>query len=66
MKYYTPQWIEKEFSKMNRIKKIEILLDALDCMQQYNGRSKMDCVILAMGYDYIEDANGKQYFKKHD
>jgi hypothetical protein len=32
-------------------KKAEILMDALDYMQQYNGRSKIQCIALAMGYE---------------
>jgi len=66
MKYFTEQQIEYEFSKLNRLKKIDILWEALDYMQQYNGRTRFDCIRLAMGYGVIE-VNGKNnYFKKHD
>lgn len=43
--------------------KVEILWEALDYMQQYNGRSKVDCVALALGY---EDTEGlaKYFYKK--
>lgn len=32
--------------------KVDILMEALDYMQQYNGRSKICCIALAMGVDY--------------
>jgi len=54
MKKYTETQIRKEFSKFSKNKQIEILWDALDYMQQYNGRSRFLCVALAMGYDNTE------------
>ena len=38
----------KEFDKLPKKSKIKVLWFALDYMQQYNGRSKEDCVKLAM------------------
>lgn len=36
--------------------KVNILYDALDYMEQYNGRSKADCIILALPWsDEVED-----------
>jgi hypothetical protein len=32
--------------------KVEILWEALDYMQQYNGRTKVQCIGLALGYSY--------------
>lgn len=63
MKYYTNIEIEREFNKLTRIRKLEILWQALDYMQQYNGRSKMLCIALAMGYNNIE-GESNTYFKK--
>jgi hypothetical protein len=43
------------FEKMSNKKKVDVLIDALDLMQQYNGRSKQDCIVMAMGGDYCEE-----------
>lgn len=40
-----------EFSKLPCNKKVDILINALDEMQSYSGRSKMTCIALAMGYE---------------
>lgn len=32
--------------------KVELLFESLDYMQQYNGRSKLCCIGLAMGLEY--------------
>lgn len=53
-KNYTSDQILKEFNKLTKDKTIDVLFDALDCMQQYNGRSKMLCVAMAMGYENYE------------
>ena len=47
---------KKEVLEMFQMKhnKVDILWDALDCMQQYNGRTKIECVALAMGVDLTE------------
>ncbi len=37
-----------KFEKLSHKKKVDILMVALDYMQQYNGRSHSDCIILAM------------------
>lgn len=41
-----------KFDKLSYKLKVEILVVALDFMQQYNGRSKTTCIALAMG-DYL-------------
>ena len=51
MKYYTRKQIVSEFLKLNKDAKIMYLIDALDYMQAYNGRSQIMCIALAMGYD---------------
>ena len=53
-KYYTHNQIAKEFSKLTQVKQIETLYEALDYMQQYNGRTKMLCIAMALGYENHE------------
>lgn len=53
-KYYSSEHIENEFQKLSKVNKIDVLLDALDYMQEYNGRTKLLCIAMAMGYDNIE------------
>ena len=57
LKFYTSTEVLKEFSKLNRVKKNETLLEALDYMSQYNGRSKITCIALAMGYENSEGSD---------
>lgn len=42
--------------------KVDIMMDALDYMQQHNGRTKIDCIALALGYEDIEGDN--DYFTR--
>lgn len=37
------------FEKMSNKNKVEVLYTAIDYMQEYNGRSISDCIVLAMG-----------------
>lgn len=53
-KYYTSEQISKEFEKLTKDKKINVLYDAIDYMQSYNGRSRFLCIAMAMGYDNFE------------
>lgn len=46
-----------KFYKLSPAHKIVILTHALDYMQQYNGRSKAQCICLAMGYEESYDSN---------
>lgn len=36
---------------------IDIMYDALDLMQQYNGRSRFHCIAVACGYEAVESEN---------
>ncbi len=54
MKIYTSADIEKEYSKLTKDKKIEVLYESLDFMQQYNNRSRFLCIAMAMGYENFE------------
>ena len=38
-----------KYEKLSYQKKFEVLWSALDYMEQYNGRSKYDCIVLALG-----------------
>jgi hypothetical protein len=62
MKNFTEQQLKDKFEKLSKPVKIQILWDALDIMQQFNGRTKLVCVFFAMGYD-TQDYNNwfKQY-----
>lgn len=62
MKKYTETEIRTIFAKLSKTKKIEILWEALNYMQQYNGRSRFKCVALAMGYENPE-GDEKSYNK---
>ena len=53
-KQFTHDQIAREFSKLTQVKQIEVLYEALDYMQSYNGRSRFMCIALAMGYENYE------------
>jgi len=61
----TPLEIEEMYANLTRLKKINVLWEALDFMQQYNERTRFDCVAMAMGYQDIEGL-GKEYVKMGD
>jgi hypothetical protein len=50
-KYFTFNEVLIKYNKLSSSKQVTILWDALDYMQQYNGRTKSECVILAMGFE---------------
>ena len=54
VKNYTSEHIQKEYSKLTKDKKIEVLYEALDFMQQHNSRSRFLCIAMAMGYENWE------------
>ena len=39
-----------EYNKLSLKKKVSILNGAIEYMNQYNGRTRSDCIFLAMGY----------------
>ena len=61
MKGISKSDILKKYKALNPSEKCLVLSEALDYMQSYNGRSKFTCIILAMGYDEIDD---NVYIKK--
>lgn len=62
-KFYTQQEIVGKFDRLSKDKKISILHSAIDYMAQYNGRSRILCIAMAMGYDNNE-GDSKSYFKR--
>lgn len=64
-KYYTGEYIQSQFNKLTKDKKIEVLWDALDMMQQSNARTRFMCIALAMGYENYEGEN-TTYTKRED
>jgi len=57
-KTYTIEYIKIKFQQLNKAEQINILWSALDYMNQYNGRTKWECVALGMGYlNDIDDDN---------
>lgn len=39
-----------KFNQLSWKNQANVLYEAIDFMQQYNGRSRADCICLAMGY----------------
>ena len=53
-KYYSSNELLMEFNSLNAKQTVSVLYDALDYMEQYNGRSKFTCIMMAMGYQNTE------------
>lgn len=53
-KCFTADQIRTKFDNMSKDLKIKILYEAIDIMQQYNGRSRFLCIAMAMGYENLE------------
>lgn len=53
-----------KFDKLSNAKKVEVLFDAIDYMQQYNGRTISTCICLAMGYEGNYDKNDNFIWEK--
>ena len=62
-KYYTSEEISKKYATLSLKEKNEVLYEAIDYMQSYNGRSRFLCIAMAMGYDNYE-GDSKSYFKR--
>ena len=52
---YTRQQLLKMYDSYSYRDKCIILYNALDVMQQYNGRSRWSCIFIAMGYKEMSD-----------
>lgn len=55
VKQYSKDQIWRKYCLLSYKKKTQVLNAALDFMQQYNGRSKMECIALGMGYEPTDD-----------
>jgi hypothetical protein len=53
-KYYTNNEILMEFNMLNDKQTVSVLYDALNYMEEYNGRSKFTCIAMALGYKNTE------------
>jgi hypothetical protein len=62
-KYYTSEEISKKYAALSLKEKNEVLYEAIDNMQSYNGRSRFLCIAMAMGFDNYE-GDDKSYFKR--
>ena len=62
-KEFTLGEVLAKYKMLSEGNKNNVLYEALDFMHQYNGRSKTDCIALAMGYEIIDDENNI-YLKK--
>jgi hypothetical protein len=56
-KYYTSEYISKKYAKLSFKEKCNILFNAIEIMNQYNGRSKFLCIAMAMGFENNEGQN---------
>ncbi len=62
-KYYTSRDIANKYNILTDSEKNGILYEALDYMQAYNGRSKLLCIAMALGYENFE-GESNTYTKK--
>lgn len=61
----TTEQVTDKFDKLSNKKKVNVLFDAIDYMQQYNGRSISECICLAMGYElHNNDVEGYVWEKQ--
>lgn len=63
----TFEGIVKVYNRLPNKVKLELLWEALDIMNAYNGRTKWACIIIAMGYeqDTIEvEGSKEEYYVK--
>lgn len=65
IEYFTSEQITKEYDNLSAFQKCKILYEALDYMQQYNGRTKFLCIAMAMGYRNHE-GKYNTYLKRQD
>lgn len=56
--------ILREYRNLSYEEKIDILYKALEYMQEWNGRSKILCIAMALGYENTEGLDNT-YTKKN-
>jgi hypothetical protein len=64
-KFYTSNEIMEKFHSKTKKEQINLLLGALDYMQQYNGRTITLCIALAMNFENTEGSDNT-FFKKEE
>lgn len=66
MKNITSTEVKEIYNSLPLDRKNHILYNALDYMQSYNGRSKIQCIAYAMGYEsnWCDETNQIIYTKK--
>lgn len=52
---YTEYGVICKFNALKLKDKVDVLSSAIDLMQQYNGRTKEECIIMAMGFERNSD-----------
>lgn len=52
--YFKNEDLLMEFNQLNDKQTVSVLYDALNYMEEYNGRSKFTCIMMAMGYQNTE------------
>jgi len=57
VKYYTSKEIATKYNSLSCKEKNIVLYDAIDIMNQYNGRTRFLCIAMAMGYENTEGDN---------
>jgi hypothetical protein len=55
MKKYNDFGLMHKFSVLKHKDKVEVLSSAIDYMQQFSGRTKVECIAMAMGYERTHD-----------
>ena len=60
-----PDTLHKKLMALTKHELIDIMYEALNLMNEYNGRSQMYCICLAMGGKPVETDSGYRFeFKK--
>lgn len=62
-KFYTTEYVSKKYASLSLKEKNEVLYEAIDYMNQYNGRSRFLCIAMAMGFDN-DEGNENSYYKR--
>jgi len=62
-KYYTSEQVSTKYASLSLKEKNEVLYEAIDYMQSYNGRSRFLCIAMAMGFDN-DEGNTDTYYKR--
>lgn len=55
--------IEKHISSLSNGEMYDLMWNALDFMQQWNGRSKFECICMALGYEVVEMDDGSKRYR---